>query len=56
MIDETLISVHDKTRTAKSKNYRRSVNTQIVVRARDRRIIATGTAWPGNSNDIVVFR
>ncbi|MEQ4725632.1 transposase [Nonomuraea sp. B19D2] len=56
VVDGTLIPVHDKTRTAKSKNYRRSVNTQIVVRARDRRIVATGTAWPGNRNDIVAFR
>lgn len=29
-LDGTLIPVHDKKRTAKSKNYRRSVNTQVM--------------------------
>ena len=48
--------VHDQRRTAKSKNYRRSVNVQVVCRARDRRVVAVGDAWPGNRNDIVVFR
>jgi hypothetical protein len=52
----TPIPVHDKRRTAKSKNDRRSVNTQIVCRARDRRIVAAGAARPGNRNDTVVFK
>jgi hypothetical protein len=56
LVDGTLIPVHDKKRTAKSKNYRRSVNAQVVCRARDRRVVAVGKAWPGNRNDIVVFR
>jgi hypothetical protein len=56
VVDGTLIPVHDQKRTAKSKNYRRRVNVQIVCRARDRRIVAVGDAWPGNRNDIVVFR
>ncbi|MGW3029273.1 transposase [Streptomyces sp. NPDC001221] len=56
VVDGTLIPVHDRQRTAKSKNYRRSVNVQIVCRARDRRVVAVGDAWPGNCNDIVVFR
>jgi hypothetical protein len=30
LVDGTLIPVHDKKRTAKSKNYRRSVNAQVV--------------------------
>jgi hypothetical protein len=51
----TLIPVRGKTRTAESKNDRRSVNTQTVVRARDRRI-AAGEAWPGNRNDTPVHR
>ena len=55
VLDGTLIPVHDHTRTAKSKNYRRSVNIQVVCRARDRRVVAVGGAWPGNRNDIVVF-
>ncbi|MGW5251325.1 transposase family protein, partial [Streptomyces sp. NPDC004129] len=40
VVDATLIPVHDRQRTAKSKNYRRSVNVQIVCRARDRRVVA----------------
>ena len=51
-----MIPVHDQTRTAKSKNDRRSVNTQIICRARDRRIVAAGEARPGNRNDTVVFK
>ncbi|MGI5515831.1 transposase [Streptomyces sp. CA-106131] len=56
MVDGTLIPLHDQSRTAKSKNYRRSVNVQIACRARDRRLVAVGAAWPGNRNDAVVFR
>ncbi|MGI5518135.1 transposase [Streptomyces sp. CA-106131] len=56
IVNGTLIPVHDQQRTAKSKNYRRSVNVQIVCRARDRRVVAVGDAWPGNRNDVVVFR
>ena len=56
IVDGTLIPVHDKNRTAKSKNYRRSVNTQIVCRARDRRNVAVSAAWPGNRNDTIVFK
>ncbi len=29
---------------------------QIITRARDRRVVAVGTSWPGNRNDIVVYR
>jgi DDE family transposase/DDE superfamily endonuclease len=56
VVDGTLIPVHDRSRTAKSKNYRRSVNVQVVARARDRRVVAVGPGWPGNRNDVVVFR
>jgi hypothetical protein len=56
IVDGTLIPVHDKKRTAKSKNHRRGVNTRIVCRARDRGIAAVSPAWPGNRNDTVVFR
>ncbi|MGY0058721.1 hypothetical protein ACWY4P_19585 [Streptomyces sp. LZ34] len=40
LVDGTLIPVHDKKRTAKSMNYRRSVNAQVMCRARDRRVVA----------------
>ncbi|HTJ33686.1 MAG TPA: transposase family protein, partial [Dactylosporangium sp.] len=52
----TLIPVHDQSRTAVSKNHRRSVNVQVVIRRCDRAVIAAGTAWPGNRNNIIVAR
>ncbi|MGW3572155.1 transposase family protein [Streptomyces sp. NPDC000941] len=45
LVDGTLIPVHDQKKTKKPKNYRRSLNVQIVCRARDRRIVAVGDAW-----------
>ena len=56
IIDGTLVPVHDQSLTAASKNYRRSINTQIVVSAVDRTVTAVSPAWPGNRNDIVVAR
>ncbi|WP_276322854.1 transposase [Streptomyces sp. F001] len=55
-MDGTLIPVEEHKVTACSKNYRRSVNIQITIRAKNRRVIAVGDSWPGNRNDIVVFR
>lgn len=56
VVDGTLVPVRDHSRSARSKNYRRSANLQVVTRRRDRRVVAVGTAWPGNRNDSVVFR
>ncbi|WP_345120175.1 hypothetical protein [Dactylosporangium darangshiense] len=56
LLDGTLIPLHDQSRTAVSKNYRRSVSIQVVARRCDRRIIAVSPAWPGNRNDIIVAR
>ncbi|MGW2936798.1 transposase, partial [Streptomyces sp. NPDC001156] len=56
IVDGTLIPVHDQQRTTQAKNHRRSVNVRIVCRTRDRRVVAVGDSWPGNRNDIVVFR
>jgi hypothetical protein len=56
IIDGTLIPVHDQSITAISKNYRRSVNTQIIICAHARRVVAVGRCWPGNRNDVVVAR
>jgi hypothetical protein len=39
-----------------SKNYRRSVNTQIVICAHRRRVVVAAQCWPGNRNDVVVAR
>jgi len=56
IIDGALIPVHDQAITAISKNYRRSVNTQILINADTRRVGAVGRCWPGNRNDVVVAR
>jgi hypothetical protein len=56
IIDDTLIPVHDQSITAISKNYRRSVNAQVVICAQRRRVLVIGRCWPGNRNDIVVAR
>lgn len=56
IIDGTLIPVHDQSITAISKNYRRSINTQIIVCAHRRRVVMAGQCWPGNRNDVVVAR
>lgn len=54
IIDGTLIPVHDQANTAISKNYRRSVNTQIIICAHQRRVVMAGQCWPGNRNDVIV--
>lgn len=56
IIGATLIPVHDQSITAISKNYRRGVNTEILINANNRRVIAVGPCWPGNRNDVVVAR
>lgn len=56
IVDGTLIPTRDHTRSAKSKNYRRSANVQVVCRRRDRRVVFVGKAWPGKRHDAIVFR
>lgn len=56
IIDGTLIPVHDQSITAISKNYRRSINTQIIIGADSRAVIVAGEAWSGNRNDVIVAR
>ncbi|MCW2630300.1 transposase [Mycobacterium sp.] len=56
IIDATLIPVRDQSITAISKNYRRSVNTQIIICAHRRRVDIAGQCWPGNRNDVIVAR
>lgn len=55
LLDGTLIPVHDQSITRPSKNYRRSVNIQVIATL-NRRIVHVGNAWPGNRNDIVVAK
>jgi hypothetical protein len=56
IIDGTVIPVHDQSITAIRKNYRRTVNTQIIICAHARRALIVGRCWPGNRNDFVVAR
>jgi hypothetical protein len=56
IIDGTLIPVRDQTITATSKNYRRSVNTHIIICAHRRYVIVAARCWPGNRNDVIVAR
>jgi hypothetical protein len=56
IIDGTPIPVHDQSITAISKNYRRSVNTQIIICSHRRRVVVAGHCWPGNRNDVTVAR
>ena len=55
IVDGTLIPTRDHTRTALCKNYRRSVNVQVVGRRRDRKVTCVGEAWPGHRNNSVVY-
>ncbi|MCV7234325.1 transposase family protein [Mycobacterium branderi] len=56
IIDGTLIPVHDQSISAVSNNYRRSVNSQIIICAHRRRVLAASQCWPGNRNDVIVAR
>jgi hypothetical protein len=47
--------VHSQAITKPSKNYRRSVNIQVMATL-GRRIVHVSEAWPGNRNDIVVAK
>lgn len=55
-IDGTRVPVHDQSITAPSKNYRRGINTQIVIASGERRVIVVGPCWPGNRNDVALAR
>ena len=55
ILDGTLVPVHDQTLPRPSKNYRRSVNIQVMATL-DRKIVQVSDAWPGNRNDIIVAR
>ncbi|MEU6038976.1 transposase family protein, partial [Actinomadura sp. NPDC047616] len=48
--------VHDRKVTAQSKNYRYSVNMQVVIDANTRLVVVVGQPVPGNHNDCTAFR
>jgi hypothetical protein len=56
IIDGTVIPVHDQSIIAISKNYRHSINAQIIVCSHRRRVVVAAKCWPGNRNDVVVAR
>lgn len=56
MANKPAIPVHDQSLTAVSKNYRRSVNAQILINAAHLTVIEAGHGHPGNRNDVVAAR
>lgn len=56
VIDGTLIPTRDHVVAARSKNYRYSCNAQVLIRRRDRRVIAVAAGGAGNRNDPVHYR
>lgn len=56
IIDATLIPVRDQTITAIAKNYRRSINTHVIICVGRRRVAAVGRCWPASRNDVLVAR
>jgi hypothetical protein len=51
IVDGMLVPTYDRDITASSKNYRYSVNMQVVIDANTRLTTAVGTPMPGNHND-----
>jgi hypothetical protein len=56
IVDGTLVPVHDRTVTASPKNYRYSVNMQMVIDANTRLAVAVGRPAPANHNDCTPIR
>ena len=56
IVDGTLIPTHDRSVSASSKNYRYSVNMQVVIDADTRLGIAVGNTVPGNRHDSRAYR
>ena len=48
IVDGTLVPTHDRGVSASSKNYRYSVNMQVVIDANTRRGVAVGNTTPGD--------
>jgi DDE superfamily endonuclease/Helix-turn-helix of DDE superfamily endonuclease len=56
VVDGTLVPTHDRSMSASSKNYRYSVNMQVVIDANTRLTVAVGNPTPGNRNDCRAYR
>ncbi|MEV6527298.1 transposase [Longispora sp. NPDC051575] len=55
IVDGTLVPVHDRRMAASSKNYRHSVNLQVLIHADKRLVLAVGEPMPGNRNDCTAY-
>lgn len=55
IVDGTLVPCRDRAITAPSKNYRSSVNMQVLISADTRLVLAVGQPLPGNRNDCIAF-
>lgn len=51
IVDGTLVPTRDRTVAASAKNYRHSVNLQVLINADTRLVVAVGRPLPGNRND-----
>jgi hypothetical protein len=56
IVDGTLVPTHDRNVSASSKNYRYSVNMQVVIDVNTRLGVAVGTTMPGNRHDSRAYR
>ena len=56
IVDGMLVPTYDRTITASSKNYRYSVNMQVVIDANTRLTVTVGAPTPGNRNDCRAYR
>jgi hypothetical protein len=56
IVDGTLVPTHDRSVSASSKNYRYSVNMQVVIDANTRLGVAVGDTTPGNRHDSRAYR
>jgi len=55
IVDGTLVPTRDKSIAASSKNYRTSVNMQVMINATTRLVVAVGQPTPGNHNDCTAW-
>jgi len=56
IVDGTLVPTYDRGVSASSKNYRYSVNLQVVIDANTRQGVAVGATLPGNRHDSRAYR
>ena len=55
IVDGTLVPTRDTAVAASSKNYRTSVNMQVLIDADTRLVVAVGQPTPGNHNDCTAW-